>query len=138
MLRAVFMENKALILFDGECNLCNGFVQFVLKRDPKGYFLFMSQQSPNAEKILLNYNIKSQLSSVVLIENDQAFKYSSAGLKILKKLTGFWSFFYVLIFFPKFLRDPFYHYIAKNRYKWFGKREQCMIPEQKWKIRFME
>ncbi len=130
-----------IILFDGICNLCNGFVQFVIKRDKKARFKFASLQSPVAEKLLKSYSVSTEsMESVILIDENkrQIWTESSAVLNILKNLSGIYALLYVLIIIPKLLRDFLYRWIAKNRYKWFGRRKECMIPTPDIKKRFLE
>jgi predicted DCC family thiol-disulfide oxidoreductase YuxK len=133
------LSDKDIILFDGLCNLCDGMVQFVIKRDSKQRFLFSSIQSETAKKILETYNqvkIKDSLNTFVLIENGKLFTKSTAALKISKKLKGLWPLLYLFIMIPLFIRDAFYDYIAKRRYQWFGKKNECMIPSPEIKTRF--
>jgi|SRR5690625_4098765 len=130
-----------IILFDGVCNLCNGFVQFVIKRDKKARFQFASLQSPVAERLLESYQLSTKsMESVILIHKNKnkVWTESSAVLRIHRKLSGLYPFLYVFIIIPKGIRDFFYRQISKNRYKWFGKREECMIPSPEIKKRFLE
>lgn len=127
-----------VLLFDGVCNLCSSSVQFVLERDEKENIQFASLQSEFGKNSLS----KSQLppdytSSLVLLENGRAYIKSDAALRLSKHLNGLWKLGSVLLIVPKFIRDPVYNWIAKNRYKWFGKKEACWIPEPKWKARFL-
>ena len=109
---------RLIVLFDGVCNLCNGFVQFIIKRDPNAKFKFGALQSKSGQALLKKYNLPSDdLNSLVLIVDDNYFLKSSAGLRILKELGGFWKLFYILMIFPKPLRDFVYDLIAKTRYK---------------------
>lgn len=129
---------KSIILFDGVCNLCNSSVQFVLKRDKKNKFLFASLQSDAAEKLLLQFNIKNnELDSIVLIEGNKLYKKSTAALRIAKELGRFWNALYLFIVLPKFIRDWAYDFIAKNRYKWFGKKDSCMLFIDAYKEKFI-
>lgn len=131
-------NNKSIILFDGVCNLCNSSVQFILKRDYKKQFLFASLQSDAATKLLLQLNYKNNdLNSIVLIEGNKIYTKSTAALKIAKKLNLIWNWLYVFIIIPKRLRDFIYDFIAKNRYKWFGKRDICIVNSLKYKERFI-
>lgn len=130
-----------IILFDGVCNLCNGFVQFVIKRDKKARFQFASLQSPVAEKLLKSYHLSNKtMESVILIHKNKnkIWTESSAVLNILRNLNGLYPFLYGFIIIPKGIRDFFYRQISKNRYKWFGKRDACMIPSPEIKKRFLE
>ncbi|MFC5270457.1 thiol-disulfide oxidoreductase DCC family protein [Adhaeribacter terreus] len=130
--------NHAIIFFDGVCNLCNGFVQFVIARDPEGYFQFASLQSEAAKPYLERCNISGeQLASVVLFENGKCYTQSTAALRILKKLPGSWKLFYAGIVLPAFLRNATYNFIARNRYRWFGKQESCWLPSPELKSRFL-
>ncbi|MEP1031934.1 DUF393 domain-containing protein [Ekhidna sp.] len=130
---------QPVILFDGVCNLCNSSIQFIIKRDKKNRFLFASLQSAYAKKYLTADLIKEdQLQSLVLIEGGSIKIKSSAALTISKSLSGLWPLLYVYIIIPRFIRDWFYDLIAKNRYKWFGKRDHCMIPTSELKSRFID
>lgn len=133
------IENKSIIFFDGVCNLCNNSVQFIIKRDKHKRFLYASLQSDAARDILLQFKIKnSGFDSIILLENGKLYQKSTAILKIVKQLNGFWKLNYVFILIPKFFRDFIYDIIAKNRYKWFGKREVCLLPTGDMKLRFLE
>lgn len=121
-------KSHSIILFDGICNLCNSSVQFVLRHDKNKKFNFASLQSDAALKLLLQFNVKnSKLDSIVLIEGNKIYDKSTAALKIAKELHGFWSIFYVFILIPKPIRDFVYDFIAKNRYRWFGKKDSCLM-----------
>ena len=133
------IKNKTIILFDGVCNLCNSSVQFIIKRDKKKQFLFTSLQSDAARDILLQFQLKnSEMHSILLIENEKIYQKSDAILKIVKHLNGIWKMSYGFIIIPKFIRDYIYMIIAKNRYRWFGKREVCMIPTKELQMRFLD
>jgi predicted DCC family thiol-disulfide oxidoreductase YuxK len=131
-------NHKQIILFDGVCNLCNGFVQFIIKRDPNAKFKFASLQSENAQAILYKFGLdKHNFDSFVYIKGENYFIKSSAGLEVLKDMGGAWQLFYVFVMVPKFIRNFFYDIISKTRYKIFGKRDSCMIPTQEIKERFL-
>lgn len=131
--------NNPIILFDGVCNLCNRFVQFIIIRDPNARFKFASIQSESGQSILHKLNMsKSNFDSIVYFKENKYFVKSSAGLQILKDLGGPWQLFYVFILVPQFIRDLIYNFIAKKRYKLFGKRDTCMIPTPEIKQRFLE
>lgn len=133
------IENKSIVFFDGVCNLCNNSVKFIIKRDKYKRFLYASLQSDAARDILLQFKIlNSDLDSIILVENGKLYQKSTAILKIVKQLNGFWKLHYIFIIIPKFIRDFIYEIIAKNRYKWFGKRETCMLPTGDMKLRFLE
>ena len=119
----------SIILFDGVCNLCNGAVNFVIKRDPGNVFKFTPLQEKQGVLLLKKHAIDAQkLDSIVLVENKKVYTKSSAALRIARKLSGLWPLFFVLLIIPSFIRDGVYDFIAKNRYKWFGKKERCIIP----------
>ncbi|MGB3342363.1 MAG: thiol-disulfide oxidoreductase DCC family protein [Aequorivita sp.] len=123
------LDNKKTILFDGVCNLCNGAVTFVIKRDKKNIFKFATLQSEAGTELLSNFKIdRSKLDSIILIDGDRFYSKSSAALYIARHLSGAYPLLFGFMILPKFFRDWIYDFIAKNRYRWFGKRESCMIP----------
>ena len=129
---------SAVVLFDGVCNFCNGSVNFIIERDKSGYFKFAPLQSEIGERYLNRFAIdKSETDSVILIEDEKAYMYSTAALKIAKRLPGFWSWFYGFIIVPKFIRDFFYKLFAKYRYHLFGKQDACMMPTPEIRERFL-
>lgn len=128
---------NGIILFDGECNFCEKSVQFIIKRDPNGYFKFASLQSEIGKKLRKKYNVPEHIDSLLLIEQDKWYDKSSAALRICKNLKGFYKISFVFLIIPKPIRDFFYDILAKNRYKWFGKTNHCVIPSQKIRNRFL-
>jgi predicted DCC family thiol-disulfide oxidoreductase YuxK len=128
---------KRIILFDGVCNLCNTLVQFIIKRDHNKRFKFASLQSEIGEELMLKYHGEVDMDSFVYIEGDRSYQKSTAALRVCKHLNGAWKFFYLLLVLPRPLRDYLYELIAKHRYKWFGKKESCMIPTEEMKDRFL-
>ena len=129
---------SAIVLFDGVCNLCNGAVNFIIDRDPNGYFRFGALQSAAARPILETHGLDaSALDSIVLVENGRAYRKSTAALRIARHLTGAWPLLYVLRAVPRPVRDFVYDWIAANRYRWFGKRDQCRIPTPELQARFL-
>ena len=127
-----------VILFDGVCNLCNGFVQFIIKEDHQSVFKFASLQSNYAAKKLSESNFeRSNIDSVILINEREMLFKSDAALAILKELPRF-SWLYFLRFLPVSLRDWVYDIIAANRYKWFGKGQKCMIPSPELRHLFLD
>ena len=132
------MAEPAIILFDGVCNLCNGAVQFVIKRDDKRQFLFASLQSEEGRNILKENNFFTDgVYSFILVENGRIFDRSTAALSVAKRLRIPWKWLYIFIAVPKFIRDAVYDFIAKNRYRWFGKKDECMVPTTELKERFL-
>lgn len=128
----------ALVLFDGVCNLCQGSVQFILLRDPKGRFRFASLQSEEGRRRLTEHGLPPEsLSSLVLIENGKAYRRSTAALRIARHLSGAWPLAAVFLIVPRPLRDLAYDFVARNRYRWFGKTESCMLPRPEWRERFL-
>ena len=132
-------KNKKIILFDGICNLCNDAVLKVIKYDKKNVFLFSSLQSKTGKEITDHLGIDiSKIDSIILYEPGISYDIkSTAALKIMQDFKGVWNFTYVLFLFPESFRNLIYDYIAKNRYKWFGKKESCMIPAPELKEKFL-
>lgn len=131
-------KTHPIILFDGVCNLCNNFVQFVIARDPEGQFKFGTLQSVAAKEVLQHINLSTNdLSTVILIENEKVYTQSTVGLRVVKRLDTWLRFFYFLNYLPKSLRDFFYRIISKNRYNWFGQKDSCMIPTPELQSRFL-
>lgn len=130
--------SQHIILFDGVCNLCNGGVQFIIKKDKKNLFKFAALQSEFGQELLKKHQISTEsMDSFVYVYQDSAYTKSTAALKIARELKRGWQFFYVFIIIPSFIRNWFYDWVAKNRYKWFGKKESCMIPTPGLKARFL-
>lgn len=131
--------DKPIIFFDGVCNLCNTSVQFILKRDKKEKFLFASLQSGFAkENLPVDLSDSESLQSIVLKDSGLILTKSSAVLTIARSLSGLWPMLYIFIAIPKPLRDWAYTIVAKNRYKWFGKKDYCVIPSPELKNRFLD
>jgi predicted DCC family thiol-disulfide oxidoreductase YuxK len=127
-----------VILFDGVCNFCNSAVNFVLKQDKKSVFRFAPLQSEAGKTLLQQYNLSGHdLESFVLIDDGKVYKKASASLKVMSRLPWYWQAAQVFWLIPRFLRNGLYDVVAKNRYKWFGKREECMIPTPGMKNRFL-
>ncbi len=118
-----------IILFDGVCNLCNSSVNLIIKHDKKDVFRFASLQSDFGQNILSKFNLDSNITdSIVLIDGNHCYIKSSAALRISKNMSGFYPLLFGFIIIPTFIRNWVYDYVAKNRYKWYGKKESCMIP----------
>ena len=127
-----------ILLFDGHCNLCNAWVNFIVKRDSSSTIRFASLQSPAGRRMLEEHKIDSNyIDSLVLFEEDKVSVSSTAALRILSYLDGWERHLIFLSVVPRPLRDIVYRFVAKNRYKWFGRREQCMVPTVKLSKRFL-
>jgi predicted DCC family thiol-disulfide oxidoreductase YuxK len=133
------MDKGAIILFDGVCNLCNGAVQFVIKRDRRNYFKFAALQSDFAQKKIASFNLTAvHGNSILLLENGKVYQQSTAALRIAKKLNGLWPMFYAFVIIPPFIRNAVYRLVARNRYRWFGRQEACWVPTPALKHKFLE
>jgi predicted DCC family thiol-disulfide oxidoreductase YuxK len=129
----------SLVLFDGVCNLCNGFVQFVVARDPGGRFQFGALQSAAARRVLELHDTPAPLpDAIVLVDDGQLFTRSTAALRIARRLTFPWPLAYAFIAVPRPLRDWIYDLIARHRYRWFGTRDHCMVPTPALRSRFID
>lgn len=126
-----------VILFDGVCNFCDASVQFILNRDPKGIFHFASLQSEAGQNLVEKYNVPADVDSMILIEDDKVYYKSTAALRISRHLQGAWKWLYGFIIIPSPIRNIVYDLIAKNRYKWFGQKESCMLPPPNIRKRFL-
>jgi len=123
------MLPKSILLFDGHCSLCNGAVDFVLKRDPKKKLLLASIQGPAGKGVLKKYDLPpSYLDTLVLVEQGKVYLGSTAALRVARLLGGGWPLFYGLIIIPKGVRDRIYQWISEHRYQWFGRRDSCRMP----------
>jgi predicted DCC family thiol-disulfide oxidoreductase YuxK len=133
------MNAQPIVFFDGECNLCNKSVQFIIRKDKKKRFLFASLQGKHGQELLKKNNLPPDaFNSFLLLEGKRLYTRSTSALRVLKHLGGGWKILYGFIVLPKFLRDPVYNIIARNRYKWFGKKDECMTPAPGLKERFLE
>jgi len=129
---------EAIILFDGICNFCNSSVNYVIDHDSKGYFKFAALQSEAGEELKEKFGIDSiQTDSVILIENGKAYSRSTAALKVAGKLSGPASLLYAFMIIPRPIRDFLYDQFAKQRYRFFGERDACMMPTPEIRARFL-
>lgn len=127
-----------IILFDGVCNLCNSSVNFVIRHDKKNLFKFAALQSDVGASLIQKYGIDtSETDSIILIENNKAYVKSTAALRVARHLNKGYPLFYAFMIIPNFIRNWVYDYIAKNRYKWYGKKDSCMIPTPELKEKFL-
>ena len=132
------MENNPIILFDGVCNFCNSSVNFVIEPEKKSVIKLAALQSDTGQQLLQQFNLStSEFNSFIFIEAGNIYTASTAALKVSKYLTALWPLLYGFIIVPRFIRDGIYNWISKNRYKWFGKKDQCMIPTPEVRSRFL-
>ena len=133
------MIKKNVIIYDGFCVFCNWGVQFIIKRDPNKKFMFTSINTLIAKKLIKKHNLEAVgTDTIFLIANNNSFYKTSAILKIVKELNGYWYLFGIFKFIPINIRDYIYDKIAKNRYKLFSKKQNCMVPDENIKNRFLE
>lgn len=133
------MQNKKIILFDGVCNLCNGAITFIIKRDKNDVFRYAPLQSEVGKNLAAKHEIDlDKVDSIILVTDQSAVAKSTAALRIAKQLSGGWPLLTVFLILPRFLRNAVYDFIARNRYKWFGKKDACMIPTPELKSKFLD
>jgi predicted DCC family thiol-disulfide oxidoreductase YuxK len=127
-----------VIIFDGVCNLCNAAVRFIIRRDPQARFRFAALQSAPAQALLARVEVDAAaFDSVMLVEDGVVHSRSDAALRVARRLRFPWPLLYALVILPRPLRDSLYDFIARNRYRWFGKRETCMTPTPDLQSRFL-
>jgi predicted DCC family thiol-disulfide oxidoreductase YuxK len=127
-----------IILFDGVCNFCSSMVNFIIRQDKKRVFRFAALQSEAGQKLLEQYHLpREKFDSFFLIDNGKAYKSSTAGLRLYGRLPWYWKWTQIFWIVPRFLRDAVYNLIARNRYRWFGKKESCMVPTPEVRARFL-
>lgn len=133
------MRAAPVLLFDGVCNLCSGSVAFVIRRDPAARFRFAPLQSPAADALLASLGVaRAGLpDSFVLVEDGCVHLRSTAALRVARGLRFPWPLLGVLLVVPRFLRDPVYDFVARHRYRWFGRRDACMVPTAELQARFL-
>lgn len=130
-------QDHPVVLFDGICNYCNSWVNFAIRNDKNARLRFATLQSATGQKLKEEYGVAPTVDSVILIDNDRAYTYSDAALRIAKYLQWPAKALYALIIVPAFIRQPIYKWIARNRYKWFGKKDACMVPSAEIRGRFL-
>lgn len=130
-------QDHPVVLFDGICNYCNSWVNFAIRNDKNARLRFATLQSATGLKLKEKYGVAPTVDSVILIDNDRAYTYSDAALRIAKYLRWPAKALYALIIVPAFIRQPIYKWIARNRYKWFGKKDACMVPSAEIRGRFL-
>lgn len=136
----ILSKNEKLVLFDGVCNLCDNAVQFIIKYDKKNRFKFASLQGTTAKSIVKTFKINTTKTDSILLytPENKLYTKSTAALKIAAKLKFPINLMVIFLIVPKFIRDYVYDYIAKNRYKWYGKKDDCIIPTKALKNKFLE
>lgn len=127
-----------IVLFDGVCNLCSASVRFTIRRDKMNAFQFASLQSEFGRKTLRAKNIDDRLKTMLLLKNNNVYVRSDAALEICRDLSGLWPALYILKIIPRLIRDSIYDFISRNRYKWFGKTNECWLPSQELISRFVD
>jgi predicted DCC family thiol-disulfide oxidoreductase YuxK len=128
-----------IVLFDGVCNLCNRSVQYIIRRDPRGRFRFASLQSDAGRRLLEEHGLgQDAMNTVILLERGKIYSKSDAALRILRRLRGPSRFWWSARFVPRPLRDAVYDWVARNRYSWFGRRAECMVPTPDVRERFLD
>lgn len=131
-------EEKKIILFDGVCNLCNGAVIFTIERDKNNLFRYAALQSAPGRKLIAKHGIDtSKTDSIILVDGDEYYIKSSAALRVARHLSGGYPLLYGFMILPKLIRDRIYDIVAHNRYKWFGRKESCMVPTPELKAKFL-
>lgn len=131
-------EKFHIVLFDGVCNLCNNSVDFIIRRDTKNVFKVGAIQDEHTQKLLDSYEIPADyLDSLIYIHKDQVYFKSRGALEIARNLGGLWPILYGLIIIPAFIMDPIYDWVARNRYRWFGKKETCRLPTPEERAKFL-
>lgn len=132
------MEDNPVILFDGVCNFCNGSVNFTIKRDKHKTIKFAPLQSDIGKALVKQYGLpENEMRSFLFIENGKLYNKSTAALRVSRHLKGLWPLFYGFIIVPPFIRNAVYDLIARNRYKWFGQKDECMVPTPDVRARFL-
>ncbi|MBL0355804.1 MAG: thiol-disulfide oxidoreductase DCC family protein [Chitinophagaceae bacterium] len=132
------MSDQPVILFDGVCNLCNGAINLTIKCDKKNRIKFAALQSEAGRQLAKQYGLpENDLRTFLLIENRKVYSRSTAALRVCRLLPGMWPLCYGFIIVPAFIRNGIYDLVAKHRYKWFGRRDQCMIPTPELRARFL-
>lgn len=138
-IKELLKNQKKVVLFDGVCNFCNSSILKIIRHDKKNVFFFASLQSDIGIEITTHFNIDIlKVDSIIMVESEDKFSVkSTAALRILKEFNGFWKILQIGLIIPENIRNIIYDYIAKNRYKWFGKKDECMIPTPEIKSKFI-
>lgn len=127
-----------IVLYDGQCSFCNGATQWIITRDRKAKLSFAAIEGELGQRLIQQFNIPSSLDSLICIDKDKAYLYSSGAIRITKYLDGAWKLIYLLTIIPTFIRNPVYRWFANNRYRWFGKQQACLLPTPEIRRRFLD
>lgn len=131
------MEQEPIVMYDGECNMCAAVVQFTILRDRKGKLRYAALQSGTGRRLLKIHGLSDGgFDTFVFVEKGSAYVRSAGALRLVRYLGGGWPLLSVLLLIPRFLRDPVYAYVARNRYRWFGRKDQCMLMKPEYRDRF--
>jgi len=131
-------KKHKIIVFDGVCNLCNASVNFVIQRDKNDVFRFAALQSEIGQEYISKFNIDpSETDSIILIDKEKCYVKSTAALHISKSMSGGYPLLFGFMIIPTFIRNWVYDFVAKNRYKWYGKKERCVVPTSELKEKFL-
>jgi len=131
-------NDKTILLYDGECSFCNGAVQWIIPRDPHAHIHFAAQQGEVGVLLTQHYSIPKDIDSLILIDKGKAYLYSAAVLRASKYLHRAWPLVQLLLIVPGFIRNPLYRAFAKNRYRWFGKQQSCLLPTPQIRARYLD
>lgn len=131
-------QGKALILFDGYCHLCSAWVRGLLKADRNTYFLFAPLNGKTAAQLRREYAIPDSVDSIILLDDGRVAVYSDAVLQIARRIGGFYRLLFVGYILPKTWRDSLYRLLARNRFRWFGRRNNCLVPDEKYRSRLLD
>ncbi len=133
-----FSHDHPIVLFDGVCNFCDATVNFLIRQDTTAQFRFVPLQEPIGQALLRQLGLKTNdFDTFLLLDAGQVYQKSTAGLRVLRKLPGAWPVLYGFIVVPAFVRDAVYAVVARNRYRWFGQKTACMIPDATVRNRFL-
>lgn len=129
---------KTILLYDGECSFCNGAVQWIIARDPRHSIYFAAQQGNLGQALKQQYHIAADIDSLILIDGGKAYLYSAAAIRVCKYLHKAWPLVQLFQIIPSIIRDPAYRLFAKNRYRWFGKQQACLLPTPEIRARYLD
>jgi len=132
------LDNESVIFFDGICNYCNAMVNFAIRNDKKASLKFSPLQSFAGKQMMKEFKIPAEVDSIIFLDKGKVYTHSDAAIRITKYLRWPSKAFYAFIIVPQFVRQPLYKWVARNRYRWFGKKEKCMVPTPDVKARFLD